>query len=445
MRAEVQTITWRLVRASVVLLLFAAAVTTARAQSTDELAARGEAIANQDPLAVELRNRQSDGPARRGFDIGMAAAEGHTLPGPGKQRIHDSLSSAEQQGFTTAVLFSLERNRNADFAARGAAVAKADPIVGVARNADPDVFYRLGFDIASGIFGNPALGGQGNTATGPGSLKIRASLSAAGQRGFNAAVAFHTSEGVTSAGQPDTRAVQRRGTGALATKGTHASIVTADTSEGVTSAAQSDTRAVPKPGTGAPATKGTHATILTPDLWKAPFIGNVQVTPGWKLVISFASTQKTKPLVEIGPVAPIRGQNGMLTFPVGSGAVSQPVFSSTGLYYSEFDVLRAGFEVNRSYYYIINVFNDNPKSLRERDQETGRFTMASAGNPSYVCAGDVGHVKLAHVLGVDGSVSSCSPYLCQAGRCDTTCNSVEDCAPPFVCDRDSKCILPPRD
>ena len=55
--------------------------------------------------------------------------------------------------------------------------------------ADPD--YQRGFDIASGLFGDPALGAQGNTATGPGSMGIRNSLSAAGQRGFNASVAFH--------------------------------------------------------------------------------------------------------------------------------------------------------------------------------------------------------------------------------------------------------------
>ena len=126
----------------------------------------------------------------------MAAAEGQTLPGPGKQRIHDSLSPAEQGGFNTAVSFSLERNRNADFAARGAAIAKVDPIVAAARSAGRrrlDVLYGLGFDIATGIFGDPALGALGNTAIGPGSLKIRDSLSAAGQRGFNASVTLHLS------------------------------------------------------------------------------------------------------------------------------------------------------------------------------------------------------------------------------------------------------------
>jgi hypothetical protein len=161
--------------------------------TVNALAAKGEAIANQDPLATELRNQQPEGPARRGFDIGMAAAEGQTASGPGKQSIHDSLNPAEQVGFEMAVAFSLERNRNAEFAAKGAAIARADAVVAEARTVDRDVFYRLGFDIATGIFGNPALGAKGNTATGPGSLKIRNSLSDAGQRGFDAAVKLHLS------------------------------------------------------------------------------------------------------------------------------------------------------------------------------------------------------------------------------------------------------------
>jgi uncharacterized protein YkwD len=158
-----------------------------------DLAPEGAAIAEADPLAVELRNQQSVGPVRRGFDIGMAAAKGQTAPGPGKQGIHDSLSQPEQLGFTVAVSFSLERNRNADLAARGAAVARMDSVVAAARDATTNVFYRLGFDIASGIFGDPSLGALGNTATGPGSLGIRDSLSASAQRGFNASVTLHLS------------------------------------------------------------------------------------------------------------------------------------------------------------------------------------------------------------------------------------------------------------
>ena len=161
------------------------------AAQLDELAAKGGPIADADPLAIALRAQQLETAGQRGFDIGMAAAENQTAPGPGKQRIHDALAPDEQAGYDAAVAFSLERNRNAELAAKGAAIDAADPTVAEARDADPDVFFRLGFDIATGIFGDPALGAAGNTATGPGSLKIRDALSPAGQRGFNAAVEFH--------------------------------------------------------------------------------------------------------------------------------------------------------------------------------------------------------------------------------------------------------------
>jgi hypothetical protein len=163
----------------------------AQAQTLDELAIRGALLASADPLATELRNRAPNDEARRGFDIGMAAAEGNTEPGPGKQRIHDSLPAAQQGAYDTAVSFSLQRNRNAQAAATGAKIAGADPDVAQARTVEPDVFYWLGFDIASGIFGDPALGAAGNTATGPGSTRIRDALNPAAQRGFNAAANLH--------------------------------------------------------------------------------------------------------------------------------------------------------------------------------------------------------------------------------------------------------------
>ena len=155
----------------------------------DILADRGEILANEDPLAVELRNRALGAPGRRGFDIGMAAAEGQTAPGPGKDRIRDTLSTNEQGGFTTAVLFSLDRNRNLDFATRGAAIVKVDPVAAKARTANPSVFFWLGFDIATGIFGDQALGGAGHTLEGPGSQAIRDGLlSPDAQKGFRASV-----------------------------------------------------------------------------------------------------------------------------------------------------------------------------------------------------------------------------------------------------------------
>ncbi len=155
------------------------------------LAVRGAALAGEDPLAAELRKEQADRGRRRGADIGLAAAEGHTLPGPGKEAIRASLAAEERPGFDAAVSFSLDRNRNADLARRGLVISEADPSVAAARGADSAVLYRLGFDIATGFFGDPALGALGRTATGPGSLKVRDALSPAGRKGFDAAVAFH--------------------------------------------------------------------------------------------------------------------------------------------------------------------------------------------------------------------------------------------------------------
>lgn len=159
----------------------------------DALSAKGGSIANQDPLAEELRYQQPNDSSRRGFDIGMAVAEGQTRPGPGKERIRDLLPPDEKQGFIAAVAFTLERNKYAQQAASGATIAAADPSVAEVRDVETDVFYRLGFDIATGIFGNPALGAQGNTAPGSGSMGIRDVLSAAARAGFNASMAMHLS------------------------------------------------------------------------------------------------------------------------------------------------------------------------------------------------------------------------------------------------------------
>jgi hypothetical protein len=167
-----------------------------------EKAARGQMLASLDPLAMELRNAIPDGKGRNGFDYGMAVAEGDTANGPGKQAIQSALDPDEQFGFGLAVQFSIDRNANADLAARGAAIAQADPDVAAVRDAanalaqvaapDAPPFYKLGFDIGTGLFGDPALGGVGNTAMGPGSLKIRNSLAPGHeQSGFDDAVKFH--------------------------------------------------------------------------------------------------------------------------------------------------------------------------------------------------------------------------------------------------------------
>ena len=159
--------------------------------AADQFAAAGQALADGDSLLSELRNRQPAGAFRRGFDIGTGASAGQTEWGPGKQRILDALKPDEQEGFRIAAFFALDRNRNAAFAAAGAAIAEADPAVARARQQDADARYWLGFDIASGLFGDPALGAAGHTSTGSGSDAIRNALSAPAQRGFNASVRFH--------------------------------------------------------------------------------------------------------------------------------------------------------------------------------------------------------------------------------------------------------------
>jgi hypothetical protein len=92
------------------------------------LIAKGQAITDGDPLAVELRAQQIDDASRVGFDIGMAIAETDSDFGPGKQRIHDSLQAEEQAGFRAAVDYSLARNKKAELAA---ASAKPEPVAGM--------------------------------------------------------------------------------------------------------------------------------------------------------------------------------------------------------------------------------------------------------------------------------------------------------------------------
>jgi hypothetical protein len=168
-------------------------------RATSPKARRGRAIAEANPLVAAVRASQPEGPQRNGFDIGLGSWDGHTLDGPGKQALARSLTPEEQQGFADAGTFSLQWNNNADFAAKGAKIATVDPEVAAKRAAARGTppgglaagLYWLGFDIATGIFGDPKLGAQGNTVIGPGSQKIRATLGLDGQQGFNDSLAFN--------------------------------------------------------------------------------------------------------------------------------------------------------------------------------------------------------------------------------------------------------------
>lgn len=157
----------------------------------DDIAGRAAVLIKGDTLFAAARELLASDAERQGFDIGVKASFGQTQYGPNKQALHDTLASAEQRGFRTAVSLALDLNRHKALADVGAEIARTSENLLAARTAEPDVRFWLGFDIATGIFGDRNLGAQGNTQSGPGSLGIRNGLSPAAQRGFNAAMALH--------------------------------------------------------------------------------------------------------------------------------------------------------------------------------------------------------------------------------------------------------------
>jgi hypothetical protein len=159
----------------------------------DAMAARGAAIAQSIPIAAELRAQITDENVLRGFDIGMAAYEDQQVPDKLNGAAGQQLDAVGIQGFKIAQTFSITWNRNVDLGVIGAWIAGDDAVLAQARNAEADPFYRLGFDIATGIYGNRKHGARGNTATGPGAAAIRDQMNAAAQRGFNASTALNLS------------------------------------------------------------------------------------------------------------------------------------------------------------------------------------------------------------------------------------------------------------
>jgi hypothetical protein len=152
------------------------------------LAGRGAVLAADDPDLTALRGLQPDGPVRTGFDIGLAVVGDDTAWGPGKQAQLDAVGAEEQLGFKIAATYAMDHNRNRGLAVVGRHIASQDAELADARGAISDPRFWLGFDIATGIFGDPALGAKGAQASGPGSLAIRDGLSLTSQQGFNAAM-----------------------------------------------------------------------------------------------------------------------------------------------------------------------------------------------------------------------------------------------------------------
>jgi hypothetical protein len=165
-------------------------------RSPDELAARGRELAEADPLLAQLRDELGNQLGERwGFEVGLGASEGHTEHGPGKEQLAQLLMPGQRAGYRIAVGFTIDRHRHAERIAIGEAIAQADAVTARLRNGPQGgIYYRLGFDVASAIFGPRVLGAQGNTQTGPGSLAIRDSLgSREAQMGFAHSMSLHLS------------------------------------------------------------------------------------------------------------------------------------------------------------------------------------------------------------------------------------------------------------
>lgn len=114
--------------------------------------------------------------------------------GPESTGIGKSVEPEEQPGFTLGAEVCRQRNLNSEIAGKGARVTAADPAVQKARAIRPPGLYWLGFDIATGLFGNPKLGALGSTMMGPGAEKIRASLTVETAKGFDDSVAYHLAQ-----------------------------------------------------------------------------------------------------------------------------------------------------------------------------------------------------------------------------------------------------------
>lgn len=104
-----------------------------------------------------------------------------------------------------------------------------------------------------------------------------------------------------------------------------------------------------------------------------PFISDVRVVPSASnAVLSFKSSQRRLPLVEIGKEPPKPDRFGIMAFPYGTSLFSRFVQLQDGRYTLNFNATNEQLEAGTIYYYIINVFNDNESDpARKREQETG--------------------------------------------------------------------------
>jgi hypothetical protein len=153
--------------------------------------AKGEAMAEKDPLLGAIRDEQPVGSVRDGFFIGVGTEAANTLWGPGAQKIRDGLKAEQEAAFDVGAFYCLDKNNNTLSFAMGQKVIAADPDVRETMESQTPGLYWLGFTIGTGVFGDPQLGGRGNTEPGEGSDKIQAGLHGLGQQGFADAREFN--------------------------------------------------------------------------------------------------------------------------------------------------------------------------------------------------------------------------------------------------------------
>ena len=160
----------------------------------DALAVKGRQILATDADLSSIRSmpiwgiqRVTNDDWRRGFDIGVAVAEGNTSYGPGQQKIRDSLHIiAAMNGFDAAsklqyartqkktllkgieamtalgrFIRPAERTEIENFARQGAAMANADPQVAAARGLNADPRFKWGYDIGSAVTNGTSIDGPG--------------------------------------------------------------------------------------------------------------------------------------------------------------------------------------------------------------------------------------------------------------------------------------------
>jgi hypothetical protein len=157
------------------------------------LAARGQRIALRDPLLTAMRELEPEGDSRVGFEIGLAIAKDQTEWGPGKQRAIDDLPIVQQDSATRSAHFAVHRNALIAPALQGATVARGDtrPEAVTLRTAEPPGYFTLGFDVASALFANEALGGNGRAGSDSESVALRNKLPPEGTRGFDTAAKLY--------------------------------------------------------------------------------------------------------------------------------------------------------------------------------------------------------------------------------------------------------------